>query len=305
MIRKQRMTFRELLKLSHREYTAYRTRSRTTVITIGAMFGISLAMLFVAQGLENMVLKYAGDATGDGVYLASSFESGEANLISNRIQKFGGEIVNFTSEQKAEISETIPESVLIAKFTNLKNAYEYYSKADARELHYSADDYQIVELFSNQVSAYRYFRDKNKDFIRPASFVLMAISAFILAFTMAILIASSTKTFVLYRSIGASRGQILLIYFMYLLELCVRATVFAIVVALVLAGVTTAVGWNYLLERLATLYPDTTKFWPILIGVNWSCLGTIISIFLVAPVSFLLCLDQFSNKNIAQKLKED
>ena len=120
------MTFRELLKLSHREYTAYRTRSRTTVITIGAMFGISLAMLFVAQGLENMVLKYAGDATGDGVYLASSFESGEANLISNRIQKFGGEIVNFTSEQKAEISETIPESVLIAKFTNLKNAYEYY-----------------------------------------------------------------------------------------------------------------------------------------------------------------------------------
>lgn len=299
------MTFRELLRLSHREYTAYRTRSRTTVITIGAMFGILLAMLFVAQGLENIVLKYAGDATGGRVYLASSFESDEASLIYYRAWEFGGEIVNFTSEQKAEIGEAIPESIVIAEFTNLKKAYDYYRKSDAEELHYNADNYKIVELFSNQMGVYQYFRDKNENFILPVGAILMVTSVFILAFTMAHLIASSTKTFFLYRSIGASRRQVLLIYFIYLLELCFRAIVFAAVLALVLAGIATAVGWNYLLERLATLYPDTPKFWPILIGVNWSCLGTIISIFLVAPVSFLICLDQFSNKNIAQKLKED
>lgn len=299
------MTFKELFRLSHREYTAYRIRSRATVITIGVLFSALLTILFVVQGLENVVLRYAGDATNSEVYLASSYEGTKTNLVSERVQKFGGEIISLTSEQKAEIGEEIPESVIIAKFTDLANAYEYYSKADARELHYNADDYQIAELFSNQVSVYRYFRDKNKDFIRPASLVLMAISAFILAFTMAHLIASSTKTFVLYRSIGASRRQILRIYFVYLLELCVKATVFAAILALLLTEVATAVSWNYLLKQLTTLYPQAPHFLPILFGMNWWCLETIACIFLAAPVSFLLCLDQFSNKKIAQKLKGD
>lgn len=299
------MTFKELFRLSHREYTAYQTRSRATIITIGVLFGVLLAILFVVQGLENVVLRYAGDATDGEVYLASSYEGSQNGLVVDRISRFDGEVTKLTDEQEAEIGEEIPESVVIAKFTNLKNAYEYYSKADAKELHYSVGDYQIAELFSNQVGAYRYFRDKNKDFIRPASLVLMAVSAFILAFTMAHLIASSTKTFVLYRSIGASRGQILLIYFVYLLELCVKAAVFAVVLALLIAGVVTAVGWNYLLEQLTTLYPQTPQFLPILLGVNWRCLETIACMFLAAPVSFLLCLDQFSNKKIAQKLKGD
>lgn len=299
------MTIREVFRLSHREYTAYRTRSLATVITVGMLFGVLLAILFVVQGLENVVLRYAGDATDGIIYLASSYEGNRDDLVMERLWKFGGEVVDLTDEQKVEIGEEIPESVVIAKFVDLKNAYGYYSKADAKELHYNIDDYQIVELFSNQVNAYRYFRDKNKDFIRPASIVLMVVSAFILAFTMAHLIASSTKTFVLYRSIGASRGQILLIYFVYLLELCVKAAVFAVVLALLIAGVATAVGWNYLLEQLTTLYPQAPQFLPILIGVNWRCLETIVCMFLAAPVSFLLCLDQFSNKKIAQKLKGD
>lgn len=299
------MTIREVFRLSHREYTAYRTRSLATVITVGMLFGVLLAILFVVQGLENVVLRYAGDATDGIIYLASSYEGNRDDLVMERLWEFGGEVVDLTDEQKVEIGEEIPESVVIAKFVDLKNAYGYYSKADAKELHYNIDDYQIVELFSNQVNAYRYFRDKNKDFIRPASIVLMVVSAFILAFTMAHLIASSTKTFVLYRSIGASRGQILLIYFVYLLELCVKAAVFAVVLALLIAGVATAVGWNYLLEQLTTLYPQPPQFLPILIGVNWRCLETIVCMFLAAPVSFLLCLDQFSNKKIAQKLKGD
>ena len=297
------MTFKELFRLSHREFTAYKTRSRATIVTIGILFGVLLTALLIFQGLENTTLKYAKDATNGEIYLASSYD--KLSLVSDRIQKFGGVITTLSEEQRAEIGEEIPESVIIAKFTNLKNAYEYYSKADAKELHYNADNYQIVELFSNQVSVYRYFRDKNKDFIRPASVVLMAVSAFILAFTMAHLIASSTKTFVLYRSIGASRGQILSIYFMYLLELCAKAAVFAVILALVLAGVGTAVAWNYLLEQLTALYPQAPRFLPILVGINWQCLEAMLCMFIAAPISFLLCLDQFSNKKIAQKLKGD
>lgn len=297
------MTIKEIFRLSHRELVAYRTRSRATVITIGVLFGFLLVILFIMQGLENVVLRYAGNKTDNVVYLASSYEN--RNLVLERISEFDGEITTLTNEQKAEIGEEIPDSFVLAKFDNLENAYRYYSKTDAKELHYNADDYEIVELFSNQVRAYRYFREKNRSFVRPASIVLMIVSAFILAFTMAHLIASSTKTFVLYRSIGASKSQLLIIYFVYLMELCVRAAIFAICLGLVLAAIMTGVGWNYLLERLIEVYPNVPEFPPILLGINWQCFEVIVCMFLAAPVSFLLCLDQFSNKKIAQKLKGD
>lgn len=297
------MTIREIFRLSHRELVAYRTRSRATVITVGVLFGFLLAILFIMRGLENVTMRYAGNETSGIIYLVSDYK--DRGLILERISKYGGEITTLTDEQKAEISEEIPDSFVLAKFDNLENAYRYYSKTDAKELHYNADDYEIVELFSNQVRAYRYFREKNRSFVRPASIVLMIVSAFILAFTMAHLIASSTKTFVLYRSIGASKSQLLIIYFVYLMELCVRAAIFAICLGLVLAAIMTGVGWNYLLERLIEVYPNVPEFPPILLGVNWQCFEVIGCMFFAAPVSFLLCLDQFSNKKIAQKLKGD
>jgi len=273
------------------------------VITIGILFGLLLAILIIVQGLENVVLRYAGDATGNIIYLATDYK--DSSLVLERINNYGGEIVDLTNEQKQEIGEEIPKSVTIVRFSDLESAYDYFSKSDAKSLHYDTDDYQIVELFSNQVSVYRYFRSKTKDFVRPVSIVLMAVSAFILAFTMAHLIASSTKTFVLYRSIGASKGQLLLIYFVYLIELCIRAAVFAIVFALVVSGIMTGFAWHYLIEQLTAFYPNAPNFWPILIGINWRCLETIACMFIAAPISFLLCLDQFSSKKIAQKLKGD
>lgn len=291
------MTFGELLRLSHREFTAYKTRSRTTIVTIGILFGMLLAALLIIQGLENVVLKYAGDAMDGYVYLASTYEGvDDDSVVLARIKSFDGEVVALTSEQKAEIGEKIPESVIIAKFSNLDKAYEYYN---------NSNNYQVVELFSNQIGVYRYFRDKNRDFVLPISVVLVAVSAFILAFTMAHLIASSTKTFVLYRSIGASRWQLLLIFFVYLLELCVWAAVFAVILALILAGIATGVCWNSLLVQLTAIYPNAPNYWPILVGVNLRCIEVILCMFLAAPVSFLLCLDQFSSKKTAQKLKGD
>ena len=291
------MTFGELLRLSHREFTAYKTRSRTTIVTIGILFGMLLAALLIIQGLENVVLKYAGDAMDGYVYLASTYEGvDDDSVVLARIKSFDGEVVALTSEQKAEIGEKIPESVIIAKFSNLDKAYEYYN---------NSNNYQVVELFSNQIGVYRYFRDKNRDFVLPISVVLVAVSAFILAFTMAHLIASSTKTFVLYRSIGASRWQLLLIFFVYLLELCVWAAVFAVILALILAGIATGVCGNSVLVQLTAIYPNAPNYWPILVGVNLRCIEVILCMFLAAPVSFLLCLDQFSSKKTAQKLKGD
>ncbi len=300
------MKLKETFKLSRRELIAYRTRSRATIITIGVLFGFLLAILLIIQGLENVVIKYAGHATNGEIYLASSYENAQDDeLILDRVQTYGGEIITLTDTQKEQISEELPTSATIAKFSSLPDAYNYYSKKDATALHYSPNHYMITELFSNQISAYGYFRKLNHDLIGPASIVLVLISAFILAFTMAHLLASNVKTFVLYRSLGASKLQLAAIYFTYLLELCARAALFAIALAIILASLATLIGWNYLSAQLSSEYPGVPTFWPVLIGVNWQCLAVLCCIFLAAPISFVLCIDQFSDKRIAQRLKGD
>ena len=137
------MTIKEIFRLSHRELVAYRTRSRATVITIGVLFGFLLAILFIMQGLENVTMRYAGNKTSGIIYLVSDYK--DRGLILERISKYGGEITTLTDEQKAEIGE-IPDSMVVAKFDNSKNAYQYYNETDAKELHYNSDDYEIVEL---------------------------------------------------------------------------------------------------------------------------------------------------------------
>lgn len=297
------MTIKEILKLSNREFTAYRTRSVATVIAVGTLFGLLLAVLFVAQGLENVVLKYAGDATDGAVYLASGYS--DTQLVIDRIYKFGGEIVELSEQQKTKPEAGGLESLIIAKFNSISRAYQYNMMLDADELHYSPRQYHVEELFGNQIKVYHFFKEKKQDFVIPIGGVLLVVSVFILALTMAHLIASNTKTFALYRSIGASKGQILLVYFVYLLELCAWAAIFAVGLGVLLAGVATGIGWNYLLAQLTEYYPGISEFWPILVGVNWQCAGVILVIFASAPIAFLLCLDQLSSGRLTQKLKGD
>lgn len=296
------MTIREIFRLSHRELLAYKARSRATIVTVGVMFGLLFAMMLIMQGLENVTLRYAGAMTDGKVILATDFN--DMKLMLERINKYHGEIITLTDDQKTMLDEDVSGFVVV-KFSNLEDAYNYYRKFDAKELHYRIDDYRVMELFGNQMRVRRYFSDNGKNFVRPISIVLTVVSMFILAFTLAHLLESNTKSFVLYRSIGASKGQILAIYFAYLLELCMRAVLFAFVLAIVLAGIATLVGWKYLMSQFAAIYPDSLNFWPILVGVNFQIVEVVLLMFIMVPVAFLLCLDQFSSKKIAQRLKGD
>lgn len=297
------MTFSELFRLSHRELVAHRTRNFAAIITMAVLSGLLLTVLFIVQGLENVTLRYAGAATDYTIFLASSYT--DQALVFQRLGQYRGRLVTLTAEQEQALGGPLPDSVIVAQFDHLDDAYKYSSKADAETLHYRTDDYTIIELFTDQVAVYRFFRTQYQNFLRPACIILIVASVFILAFTMAHLLASNTKTSMLYRSIGASKLQLLGIYFLYLLELCAYTVLLAIILGLLLAGVMTAVGWNSCLTYLAANYPDAPTFLPILFGLNWQCLIVVSCIFGAAPVSFLLCLDQFSNRKIAQKLKGD
>ena len=152
---------------------------------------------------------------------------------------------------------------------------------------------------------YWWFNEVWTKLVKPASAVLSVAAIFILAFTMAHIISQNTKVIVLYRSLGASKWQLMLIYFAYMVLLCMRAIIFAAAVGIALAGCATIVGWSYFSAQLLATYPEMPHYWPILMGVNWQCLQIILGMLGAVPFSFLLCLDQFSSKKLALKLKGD
>lgn len=285
------MRIREAWRLSRREFLAFRTRSIATVVTIGALFGLLMAVIVVVQGLDNVTMRYARAEADDAIYLMSEYPENTA-LILERVSKYGGEVVEETP-------------AMVAKFNDVRRANEYFERDDARELKYNAALYQIEELQGNQLGVYRYFRRINRDFVRPVCVVLFVVAAVVLAFTLAHLVSQSARTFALYRSLGASCGQILGVYFLYLLEICLWATVLTAGLAIVLAGVSTVVGWSYLVEQFSKYYSGASFFPPVLIGVNWTCAGVLVAIIGLAPVAFLLCLDQFSEKKMTLKIKGD
>lgn len=252
------MRLKEAWRLSHREFAAFQTRSIATAVTVGALFGLLLAAIVIVQGLENVALRYARAETGGEVYLASEYD-GDKDLALWRIDKYGGVVIESSSE------------VVTAKFDNVRRAYEYAGLGDAREMGYDARRYRVEEVRGTQLAVYRYFRGMNRDFVRPICVVLLVVSALVLAFTLAHLVSQSARTFALYRSLGASRGQILLIYFLYLLEICFWAMLLAIGVAITLAGVATATLWNYLTGQFSRHYPRVGFVPPILLGLNWMC----------------------------------
>lgn len=287
------MRLKEAWRLSHREFVAFRTRSIATVVTIGVLFGLLLAAIIIVQGLEDVALRYARAETAGGeIYLMSEYAE-DQNVVLRRIDKYGGVVTESSSE------------AVMAKFDNVRWAYEYAELGDAREMRYDARQYRVEEVRGTQLAVYRYFRAMNRDFVRPICVVLLVVSALILAFTLAHLVSQSARTFALYRSLGASRGQVLVIYFLYLLEICFWAMLFAVGIAIMLAGIATAVGWNYLTEQFGRHYSDVGFVPPILLGLNWMCAEVVAWMFGSAPVAFLLCLDQFSERKMALKMKGD
>lgn len=297
------MKLREICELAWREVLVRRTQSVAVVVVMGAVVGLVLAILMITQGLENVVLKYAQEETGGVVYLANYYKNDEMlEVISRRIDKYGGEIVMLMPEQAGDKVDVAREKVVV-KFDSVRDAYEFYKKKDKDELHYRADDYEIVELFGNQMAVYGYFRRMEGNLIVSIVLVLTVVAAVIAMLMMSYTLVRNMKTFALYRTLGASRKQVLLIGLVYLGELWGMAMILAVLMAVVLAGVATLVGWQYLSGKLGEVYPGMSGFRPILIGWSWKSWAVIVVMMLLVPVTLILSLDQFSTKKMAWRLK--
>lgn len=307
------MRLAEAWRLARRELVAYRTRSWATVVTVGLLFGLVMGGLLVWRGLEHWQLGYAGAETGGEVYLASSYEGARAmEVLLARVNAYDGRIVEPTAEDEDELADFSEagsvngdETVIVVWFESPRAAYDYYRMEDEVEFGYNAQKMRMQELGGGQMVIYAQYRRLEQVVLVPVLVVLLVAGSLILALTMAHVLTQNTKTFVLYRTLGASRLQVEEIYLLYLVMLGGLALGLAILVALTVAGLATVGLWGWLSEIVARTYPGVGFRAPILLG--WSgWLGLVAGVMLVAvPLALLLCQDQFSERKLALKLKGD
>lgn len=203
-----------------------------------------------------------------------------------------------------------PETRYIAVFDNYDDAVAYYYDAygDNSPKYVQIDEkkYSILNMDIFGRVIYIRLDFDNLQFMLTAIEVLFIVIAILIAtFTFAHLIDSDAATVALYRSLGASTGNIYLIYFLYLVELCLLAVLSCIVIAFIIVGVMWLGNAGVLAERLKDYYilKDLPKV--NLFGFNGMFFWIIGSIMVIAPISLALTMRRFSAKHIAKKLKED
>ena len=229
------------------------------------------------------------------------------NHINSMAQR---QVDQYGYESVAQVFEVWPpEKYYIAVFDSYDDAVVYYNAYgdnSPKLIQIDEKKYSILNMDIFGRVIYLELDFNNLQFMLTAIEVLFIIIAILIAtFTFAHLIDQDAATIALYRSLGASTGNIYLIYFLYLVELCLLAVLSCVMIAFVFAGVMWLFNAGALAERLKEYYilKDLPKV--NLFGFNGMFFWTIGSIMIIAPISLVLTLRRFSAKHIAKKLKED
>ena len=160
------------------------------------------------------------------------------------------------------------------------------------------------DLFSNTISVARSFAGL-KNMLVVIEVILLIVAVVIATLTFGHMIDQDAATIALYRAMGATKLQILLIYLCYLVELCILALGVCLVIALGIAGVTALMNAGELSQKLQEFYrlAEAPRVW--FVALNWVTWTVVGAVLVIAPVTLILADRHFSARNIAQKLKED
>lgn len=144
-----------------------------------------------------------------------------------------------------------------------------------------------------------------KTIIKFLEVVMLVVAVIVATLTFVHLVDQDVATVALYRSLGATTGQIYIIYFLYMVEMCLLAVVVCFLMAFAMTGIVALIDGGalglaleeyYFLDKAPAvrLFRFDRDFWTV-----------IMAIMLVAVLGFGFSTGRFSNKNIAKKLKED
>ena len=305
-------------------------RNLAAIIVMGVLFGLLMGAEFVLAGLENTLAQYANKQTDDNIYVVTETIADLAEFGGTEIEEIGGDLrategrlmiaENQTIEnlnlmdflldgisegtirglvKEAGVYRLSPEERqgrFLVRFTETEQAYRFLKNAAEKNR-------AAYEVISNHTGIYGRFWQLRKA-AKVIKYILLVVAVIITVFTLAHLLSQEVATVALYRALGATTGEVMLVYFLVLLELMVGAVIFAVGLGLVLAGVVTLMNTQTLGVLLTRFYQVESLGPVVLIGLNSQVLSIGYLMMLVAPLSFVLTADQISRKRLARRMKE-
>lgn len=247
----------------------------------------------------NVILAQLPSATNDDFWLVDDGSGKVEQYIKEQLEKY-------LSEDGAWYNTAPVQKTAVVKFDDPYRAAEFASPDEEKFgiKVYTDFEYNAQDLFGTTLMVVNSFNTQ-KVLLIAVEILLLVVATIVAVMTFAHLIDQDAATVALYRAMGASTGNIYLIYFLYLVELCLLAIVSTIIIAFVFIGVLSLTSAEALAERLQEFYsldylPEITLF--MLNGAFWFI---VLVVMAVAPLSLLFTMRRFSAKHIAKKLKED
>lgn len=195
--------------------------------------------------------------------------------------------------------------IKVVRFDNLTDLTGFVDTSDMPEGKKSGTNpLVIMPVYSNTASIVEGFLDADT-IIMVEEIILLVVAVLVTTFTFIHLIDQDARTVALYRSFGASTGQIVLVYLIYLIELCLIAILVSIGIGLILVAVMSYGNAGILAENMQVTYDLASKPEVSLFGIDGRFFLTMTLVMVTAPIALLLSVDRFSRRRIAMSLKKD
>lgn len=169
---------------------------------------------------------------------------------------------------------------------------------------YREQKYMFQDLFGTTLNLIEIFESIKQLFI-ACFLILLLIATIITLTTLSHIIEEDTSIITLYRALGASSQNIYLIYLLYLFELMILSAVSIIIITAFFLILSFIFFSRTISEALMNFYKlnQAPQFY---FSIDANIIVTItIIILIIAPISLLLSIRQFSSRQIAKRLKED
>lgn len=268
----------------------------------GGVYISSLSLASIEQGGNPLDLILGQINTGTSQNFVIKAAEVEPTVDNDSVEPPSGFIV-------MEDVDAEEMGIVFAQFENIEAAYTYYQdkvnycSETNRIFNMCGKDYkyQVISAVSNPLTTYENLQNVWLVFKIVAA-VLVVIAVIIALSTYARLIGKGMKIISLYHALGATKGQIRLVYLTYLLMLSVMAVGFAVIVGLALAAVLSMVNMEALGQVWSLAFGvEAEAIW--LVGWNnliWWLAGAML---LTAVVAVVLGNGNFTSKELAKKMK--
>ncbi len=185
-------------------------------------------------------------------------------------------------------------NLFLVKFPNPAAAYEYYQYVTEHGLRIG-----ITEPFSNLLNIYQTFEHT---LLKVTQTIFLIIIIIIIIATYVYLLDQNLHSMIIYRTLGGTTGDLLIISLTYLIEVGICIIITSLIGGMILALIFSGINAEYLTGLMANFYYQAPTS-VLMLGFSPDILFFIMAVLAAAPISLLLMLDQFSINNMMKRLK--